>query len=156
MSTYRKVAATGAVLIGVALAGTGTAFAYWSTGGSGTGTATVATIQPLVVTQVPVQNLLAGKPTALVAKISNVNSFDISVAQHPVTLTPAVDKAHQACDLKNFVLTTPTPANPMVQANSSTDLVGGVVTMLNLPSVNQDVCQGATLTFSYTLSGSAK
>ncbi len=134
----------------VVLLGGGSAFAYWSSTGAGTGTATVATPDPLVISQTAVSGLYPGAAQELKGTVTNPNAFDVNV-MNDFTVTVAVDSDHAACGAANFEVVAPTAAAATIPAGAGVTFGGGSITMVNSPTVDQAPCYGAVLTLAFEL-----
>lgn len=145
------VAVAGGVLAVSATA----AFAYWTANGTGSGTAsTAAGSQPLTITADTFAGTAltpGGTAQAISGTVTNPNTFNV-----PFTLTaaPTVDSTHASagCLASWYTVSLTTPPTS-VAANSDVDFAG-TVALQNLPSTNQDACKGATVTVTYTATGS--
>jgi hypothetical protein len=144
-----------AVILGVvaAMAFSAAAVAYFTTGGSGTGSATVGTSSSALITQT--NTLAALYPTtsqAVNLDIKNTGSGSQFVgAVHLVSIT--ADGAHATCDVSssgaNAAFTmADVPVNATLAAGATTSKVGSLA--MNDTGVNQDSCQGATLTLTFS------
>ena len=152
----RKATITATIITGLIIAGTGTAVAYWTTGGHGTGTATVGTAKNLIITQTPVTGLIPGRPAALAGIIGNPSSFDVNLTHQALTVIPTIDRKHSKCRVDaNFRFVAPRILDMVVKAGGTARFGGGSIMLLNLPKVDQWVCQGATVTLDYQLNGGA-
>jgi hypothetical protein len=151
MRARRTLAVVVATLATVAVGTTGVAYAYWTMSGSGTGTVTVAEAKPLDITQVRVTGLFPGSPDEnLAVTVSNPNAFIADVTDYVLSVTGDVDKG--GCGFsENFALTPPEPHASTVPAKESISFNGGSIRMRNLASTDQNACQGATITLTYTL-----
>ena len=158
MRLSKKLAAL-AIAAGVAVTASA-AFAYWTTGGSGSGSATGgADLNNLTIVasqDVAADRLIPeGSAVSLQLAVTNINDYSVALHGHDVSIT--ADSL--MCD------TTPVPDswfslredtisnNDVVGANSSATLAASGVTleMNDDSTLNQDVCQGAAVTFSLSV-----
>lgn len=144
---------TVAIAAGAALvAGTGTAYAYWTTQGSGTGEATAGTTaagDAIQLTQdTPITGLYPGGPAAdIVVTATNPAAFHQVVGE--VTVTPTYPAA---CPASNWTLVNADDAfGNLAPAGESTQTVGTI--RLNETELNQDSCKGAVPTFAFSSAG---
>jgi hypothetical protein len=144
-----------AVILGVvaAMAFSAAAVAYFTTGGSGSGSATVGTSSSALITQT--NTLAALYPTtsqAVNLDIKNTGSGSQFVgAVHLVSI--AADTGHATCDVSssgaNAAFTmADVPVNATLAAGATTSKSGSLA--MNDTGVNQDSCQGATLTLTFS------
>ena len=155
MTFTKKTAfiATGAFVVAATVA---SALAFWTTTGTGSDTGTAATVGTLTVAV----NLADGShpgdgPTgaAITGTVTNNTSSAISVNQvagdplDTATHYVTVDALHSSCVLTDFTVTIDPIANAPVTlaANGgSTPFTGRLV--MSESGLNQNACQGATLT----------
>ena len=150
MLRLRRSTVVMALVLAAVLASATTAYAYFTASGSGTGTATVAAIKPLTITQVAVTGLLPGIAQNLKVTVSNSNAFSVSIAKQVLSVTPSVDNPRCVFS-KNFELVPPTIHETSVPPHGSVEFRAGSIKLINLPTQDQGVCQGATVTLRYTL-----
>jgi hypothetical protein len=162
-ATKRRVAALFSVIAVLAMAGA--AFAYFTSSGGGSGTGSVGTSQSdIVVHQTStVSNLLPGGPSEpLSGTLENTGSSNEYVTAVTAAVTGVSGgqtlAGHEACTAGMFQVTGTSTPGEDVKAGSST-LVGGGATswsglnvQLNDDGNNQDNCQGASITITYTAS----
>lgn len=142
--TSARILAVGLPL--AAVAATGAAFAFYTSGGSGTVTAgTSATeIAPVTLSSVPVNGLVPGDAITVDVKALNPN-LKTSVGVSTLTAS-AVTSNVPACNTVSGVTVSAAPT-AVVIAPSTTVKVGTVtVTMPNSATVDQSACKGAIFT----------
>jgi hypothetical protein len=125
----------------------GGAYAYWTSQGSGTGSATTGTTTALTITQSgTVANLIPGG-TAGALDVTASNSATFSQAIGNITATPTYPTG---CDASNWTITPVTNGPTTVNASSTSDVIHvATVALIDLPSVNQNACKGASITFAF-------
>jgi hypothetical protein len=150
----RKQKTVAALAIGaLGVAGTGVAYAYWTTSGSGSGSATSGTTAEGDAIQLsqttPIAGLYPGGPSAdIVVKAVNPAAFDQVVGE--VTVTPTWPAA---CGSSNWTLVNAPDAFGLLQAandtasDEATNVVGTIA--LNETGLNQDTCRSVTPTFAF-------
>lgn len=144
-----------AVILGVvaAMAFSAAAVAYFTTGGSGSGSATVGTSSSALITQT--NTLAALYPTTSQAVNLNIkNTGTGSQFVNKVHLESiAVDATHPTCDVSSsganaaFTMADVTVGETLA-AGATTSKSGSLA--MNDTGVNQDSCQGATLTLTFS------
>lgn len=144
-----------AVILGVvaAMAFSAAAVAYFTTGGSGSGSATVGTSSSALITQT--NTLAALYPTtsqAVNLNIKNTGSGSQFVNKvHLESIT--ADTTHSTCDVSSsganaaFTMADVTVGETLA-AGATTSKSGSLA--MNDTGVNQDSCQGATLTLTFS------
>jgi hypothetical protein len=152
----KKVVAVG-LAAGLALGVAGAAFAYFSSTGSGTGSGLVGSTEAVTVNQTGIvyngpgdagTDLLPGATATVSFSITNGGGNQYVNAIHLASWTS--DKA--GCDSTDDPgwITMPDVSVAADEPNGTTAVANqGTITFNDL-GVNQDVCQGASLTFSYT------
>jgi len=152
LSKKRVVLAT---IVAVALAiASGVAYAYFTATGAGSGSATVGNATAIVLTPTISGTLYpAGAPASVSVVVKNNGSGAQHVnAIHLASITP--DALHSTCVTSIGA----GPANAFTMADvsvASTIAAGGTTTkvgslQMNDTTINQDGCQGATLTLNLT------
>ncbi len=144
---------TAVVLIAgaLALSGASAAFAYWSVQGSGHSTAQVAQVKSLLVDVDDIHGLILDKTVPIHGVIHNPNDFPASLHGLHITMKTTMDAGHVMCALQNFGIVAPTfTPDSSVPANGDLRLTNGFITLVN-SSKDQSMCEGAQLTFDYTL-----
>jgi len=138
-----------------ALAISGVAFAYWTTGGSGEATGTTGTGTGVTVTQsgtitgmVPggaaqAVNFVIGNPATTPQYIATVTVAFVSV-------TDAEDEVVAGCTGADFTLVQPTAINAQVIAGNTTYAPSGASIAMNNLATNQDACKDGTVNLSLT------
>lgn len=151
LSRKRALIALGCTIAAVAA---GAAYAYFTTTGSGTGTATVGSSSAVTLHATVSSSLYPGASSPVSFTVDNPSSG----AQRVGTISLAsitVDAGHSTCSV---VTTGGTPdfSMPAVAVNKTfasgsgqAVTPSGTLTM-NDTGVNQDACQGATLTLHLT------
>jgi hypothetical protein len=138
----------------IALAAAGTAIAFFTSSGSGTGTAAVGSSSPVTLHANISSNLYPGSSSPVTFTVDNPSSGSQRVGT--ITLASiSVDAGHSSCSTTigggNPDFTMPAVAVNKVfgPGNGQSVTPGGTLTM-NETGVNQDACQGATLTLNLT------
>lgn len=142
--TSARILAVGLPL--VAVAATGAAFAFYTSGGSGTVTAgtSAATVDPITLSSVPVDGLVPGGVITVDVLATNPNATT-SVGVSTLT-AGAVTSGDAACNTVSGVTVSATPTSVVI-APGTTSKVGTItVTMPNSPTVDQSACKGKTFT----------
>ncbi len=147
MNSRKMLGALGCV---VALAATGAAVAYFTSSGSGTGTAAVGSSSSVTLHATLSSSLYPGSSTPVTLTVDNPSSGAQRVGT--VTLSSiSVDAGHSTCSTTisggNPDFTMPAVAVNKVfpSGNGQSVTPTGTLTM-NDTGLNQDACQGATLT----------
>jgi hypothetical protein len=129
------------------------AVAYFTSGGSGSGSATVGTASTATITQTNTLGALfpaTSQPVNLDIKNTGTGSQFVNKV-HLDSIT--ADAAHAACDVSSsganaaFTMADVTVGETL--AAGATTSKSGTLTM-NDTGVNQDSCQGATLTLTFS------
>ena len=144
-----------AAIIAVALAiASGVAYAYFTATGAGTGSATVGSATTIQLTPTITGTLYPGGTAASVSVVVKNNGGGAQYVNtiHLASITP--DAGHSAC----VTTVGAGPANAFTMADVSvvttlapagtTTKVGSL--QMNDTTINQDACQGATLTLNLT------
>jgi hypothetical protein len=144
-----------AVILGIiaAMAFSAAAVAYFTTGGSGSGSATVGTSSSAQITQT--NTLAALYPTTAQSVNLNIkNTGSGSQFVNKVHLDSiAADTGHASCDVSSsganpaFTMADVT-VNQTIAAGATVSKSGSLA--MNDTGVNQDSCQGATLTLTFS------
>jgi hypothetical protein len=140
----------GIVAVGVA----GVALAYFTSSGSGTGTAAVGSSSAVTLHATISSNLYPGSSSPVSLTVDNPSSG----AQRVGTVTLAsisVDAGHSTCSTTisggNPDFTMPAVAvNKVFQPGNGQSVTPSGTLTMNETGVNQDACQGATLTLHLT------
>jgi hypothetical protein len=148
--TKKKVlSALGAVAILAIAAG---AYAYFSTSGSGTATATVGTSSALIIKGTVTGNLFPGSSSPVTLTVDNPSSGQQQLGT--VTLEKiTADAGHSSCSVvttggnPDFTMPDIVVNKVFGPGNGQAVTPTGTLTM-NDTGVNQDACQGATLTLA--------
>jgi hypothetical protein len=138
----------------VALAATGAAIAYFTSSGSGTGSASVGSSSPVTLHATISSNLYPGSSSPVTFTVDNPSSGSQRVGT--ITLSSiSVDSGHSGCSATisggnpDFSMPAVTVNKVFGSGNGQSVTPGGTLTM-NETGVNQDACQGATLTLNLT------
>lgn len=149
ISRRRVLAALGCT---IALAATGAAIGYFTSSGSGTGTATVGSSSAVTLHATISSNLYPGSSSPVAITVDNPSSG----SQHVGTITLSsisADSGHSGCSTAisggnpDFTMPAVTVNKVFAPGNGQSVTPGGTLTM-NETGVNQDACQGATLTLN--------
>jgi hypothetical protein len=149
LTKKRVVATLGAIgILGIAAG----AYAYFTTTGSGTATATVGTSSALVIKGTVTGNLYPGSSSPVTLTVDNPSSGKQRIGT--ITLEKiTADAGHSSCSV---VTTGGNPDFTMAEVvvnkvygpgNGQAVTPSGTLAM-NETGVNQDACQGATLTLT--------
>jgi hypothetical protein len=154
MSWITKKRALVALGCTFALAAAGVAFAYFTSTGSGTGTATVGSSSAVTLHATISSNLYPGASSPVTLTVDNPSSGSQRVGT--VTLASiSVDSGHSSCSTTisganpDFTMPAVTVNQVFGPGNGQSVTPAGTLTM-NETGVNQDACQGATLTLHLT------
>jgi hypothetical protein len=145
----KRSAGIAAVVVG--LLGAGVAFAAWTSNGTGTGTATATSATPLVISQTASASGLY--PTGQVSvpfTVKNNNPYSVTLATAKASGF-SVDAAHSGCSVSALSGVDMTPTD-VLTAGSTSAAKNMVITMDNTAV---DACQGATFTFTITVTGAS-
>jgi hypothetical protein len=136
----------------VALAAVGVAVAYFTSSGSGTGSAAVGSSSPVTLHATISSNLYPGSSSPVSFTVDNPSSGSQRVGT--ITLSSiSVDAGHSGCSTAigggnpDFSMPAVTVNKVFAPGNGQSVTPGGTLTM-NETGVNQDACQGATLTLN--------
>lgn len=137
-----------------ALAVAGVALAYFTTSGSGTGNATVGSSSAVTLHATVSSNLYPGTSSPVGFTVDNPSSGSQRVGT--ITLSSiTVDAAHSTCSTTisggnpDFSMPAVAVNKVFAAGNSQSVTQTGTLTM-NETGVNQDACQGATVTLHLT------
>ncbi len=158
----RKLAAVAAGTT-LAIAGAGAAYAYWSVSGSGEGEARATSASPLTITRgVTTAQLAPDRTGDLVVVVNNPNAFPVSYAGlSSVTFAKAVEPSadgsgadRPSCTAALAALESrgpfSTPRTELAAGESRSFTYPASIYMQNLPTTNQNACQGAEFVFAVT------
>jgi len=150
-SKKRVTAAIGCI---VALVSAAAAFAYFTSSGSGTGSAAVGSSSAVTLHATISSNLYPGSSSPVSLTVDNPSSGSQRVGT--VTLSSiTVDAGHSTCSTAisggnpDFAMPAVTVNKVFPPGNGQSVTPSGTLTM-NETGVNQDACQGATLTLHLT------
>lgn len=142
-----------AVVTGVAvtMAGTGLAYAYWTSGGSGSGSAATGTTQGITINQLStVTNLSPGAtPQALSGDFDNANSSSVYVGS-VTAVVASTDKP--LCDVSNYQINGTAPVNSEIPSGNGVGSWSGLTIKMLDTAVNQDACKNAVVSIAYSSS----
>ena len=134
----------------IALAATGAAVAYFTSTGTGTGTAAVGSSSPVTLNATISSSLYPGSSSPVSFTVDNPSSGSQRVGT--ITLSSiSVDAGHSTCSTTisggnpDFTMPAVTVNKVFGSGNGQSVTQSGTLTM-NETGVNQDACQGATLT----------
>jgi hypothetical protein len=133
-----------------ALALAGAAYAYFSSTGSGTGTATVGSSSTLTLHATVSSSLYPGASSPVSFTVDNPSSGSERVGTISLSSITA-DAGHSTCSTvitggnPDFTMAAVTVNHTFAPGNGQTVTPTGTLAM-NETGVNQDACQGATLT----------
>ena len=154
-TTKRSIAvAAAAVLL---LGGGGAAYAYWTSGGTGSGTAATGVSVDITVVQAnDITNLRpGGAAQTLHGTFTNPDTAPVAIT----AVTPAITSVVKApgapagaCTADDYVLGGTITFTGPIAVNDTTTWTGATIQFDNDPAANQDGCQGATVTVTYTVS----
>jgi len=137
-----------------ALALAGVAFAYFTSSGSGTGTATVGSSSAVTLHASISSNLFPGSSSPVSFTVDNPSSGVQRVGT--VSLSSiSVDGAHSSCSTTisggnpDFTMAA-VPVNQVFPPGNGQSVSATGTLAMNETGVNQDGCQGATLTLHLT------
>ena len=142
----------------VVLLSAAAAFAYWSTSGTGTGTAATGTSAPITVNQTTAVTAMgpgvAGQN--LSGTFTNTTAGPVYVATVTASIDEVTPTTGNTCAATNYAIANPEstvgaeiPVGTGVGSWGTTDTP--TIAFVNSPTVNQDGCQGATVTITYTI-----
>lgn len=144
-----KALVAGVALVG--LAGTGTAYAYWTTSGSGTGSATTGTSAAVSLTQLGTTSGLVpgGSSVAVDFNINNPASTNqyvtsVSVAVNS-TWSARADSNLPACTAGDFTIVQPTATYGDLTPGDHAYRPSGASIALNNGVGNQDNCKSVSV-----------
>ncbi|HYH52592.1 MAG TPA: hypothetical protein VD761_00525 [Solirubrobacterales bacterium] len=128
------------------------AYAYFTTTGSGTATATVGTASAVTLKGTVTGNLYPGSSSAVALTVDNPSSGKQRVGTISLEKITA-DAGHSGCSVlisggnPDFTMADVVVNKTFAPGNGQAVTPGGTLTM-NDTGVNQDACQGATLTLT--------
>jgi hypothetical protein len=137
------VAAAGIIAVGGA-----TALAYWTTTGSGSGgAATAGSDTAMTIAQAgAITGLVPGGPAGTL-NATVTNSTVTSAQIGDITATPTYPAG---CGAANWTITHTTNGPTTVAGNSTSPSVSvATVALIDLPTVDQNACKNATVTFTF-------
>jgi hypothetical protein len=138
----------------IAVVAAGVAFAYFTSSGSGTGTATVGSSSAVTLHASISSNLFPGSSSPVTLTVDNPSSGVQRVGT--VSLSSiSVDGAHSGCSTTigggnpDFTMAS-VPVNQVFPPGNGQSVSATGTLAMNETGVNQDACQGATLTLHLT------
>jgi hypothetical protein len=135
--------AVGVVALTLVAAG---AYAFWTGGGSGTGSGTAGTSATVTLTGTVAPGLAPATSRAVTLTAANADDAPIYVTTvHLVGVT--VDGAHAGCVTSAFTMADVTVGVNVPAGATAAALTDGSLAMADT-GINQDACQGATLTLA--------
>jgi hypothetical protein len=138
----------------LAVAFAAVAYAYFTSNGSGTGTASVGTASAVTLKATVTSSLYPGSSSPVSFTVDNPSSGSQRVGTISLT-SISVDSGHSACSTAlgggnpDFSMPAVTVNKTFAPGNGQAVTQTGTLTM-NETGVNQDACQGATLTLNLT------
>jgi hypothetical protein len=155
MRALNKKIVTGAVAGTIVLAGSGVAYAYWTTAGQGSAQAvTTAGAAKLIVQQKgTVTNLYPGGPAQpVVGTVINDAQNSVFVRQVEVKVS-GVLPAGTGCDASDYSIPTSTiVVEKEIASKGLVEFSGAPIQFNNKPGENQDDCKGATVYLQFVVS----
>jgi hypothetical protein len=154
MSLITKRRALTALACTSALAVAGVAFAYFTSSGSGTGTASVGSSAPVTLHATVTSSLYPGTSSPVSFTVDNPSPGSQRVGTISLD-SITVDAAHSACSTTinggnpDFSMPAVTVNKVFATGSGQSVTQTGTLTM-NETGVNQDACQGATVTLHLT------
>lgn len=137
-----------------ALAVAGAAFAYFTSSGSGTGSAAVGSSSSVTLHATITSSLFPGSSSPVTFTVDNPSSGVQRVGT--VSLASiSTDAGHSSCSTKltgenpDFTMA-PVPVNQVFTSGNGQAVSATGTLAMNETGVNQDACQGATLTLHLT------
>lgn len=154
MRKYSKRTLAAATVGAVAVSGV--ALAYWTSGGSGTGTAATGDVLPVTVTQTSTISGLAPGLAAvtLSGNFDNPNAGPVHVSGVTATVSSVTLAAGAvgSCDATDYTVGGTAPVNAEVASGTAKGAWTGLTLAFNNKATNQDGCKGATVTLTYAAS----
>lgn len=148
----RRVSVTLGCICAVAVAGV--ALAYFTTTGSGTGTASAGSSSAVTLHGTVASNLYPGTSSSVSFTVDNPSSGSERVGTISLS-SITVDAGHSTCSTAisggnpDFTMPAVTVNHTFSSGNGQSVTPTGTLTM-NETGLNQDACQGATLTLHLT------
>lgn len=145
----RRPAVIALITLGAIVAGGTAAYAYWTTQGTGTGTATTGSVEEVTVLQENTPSGLypGGPGVGINGTIVNDNDTDVNVGGLTAVVTATTAAG---CEADDYIIEgTAVLGSNLIQENATTTWTGLTV-RLDETGLNQDACQGAGITITYT------
>jgi hypothetical protein len=132
----------------VLVAGSTTAYAFWTSGGTGAGTAAAGTTAAVTVNQTSAAIADLG-PGVAAEPLSGTFTTTGGKPAYVAQVTPVVTStSNVGCTAADFTVTLPTATNAEVV--SGTAWSGASIVFKDSATVNQDACKGVTVNIGYT------
>lgn len=146
MKQRDKAAAILVSAAGLAFLGTGTAYAFWTTGGSGTGTADVGVDLPLTSAEASAPGQLYPGGPALngTVQVTNPNAFPVKVTG--ITFSPA-GTTDPDCTITGVSFASSSALHVVIASGATTP----VPYTVSMGTTSSSGCQGAAFTAPFTL-----
>jgi len=132
--------------------GAGAAFAYFSSSGTGAGSASTGTLQAVTVaaaTATPTTPLRPGGAGDVTLKVTNPNSYDVTLVSVTGAGSITADGGHPGCTTTGVTFIDQTGLSTTIPAGSTTAVdVPGAAAMSTASSAG---CQGATFSIPVTI-----
>lgn len=161
MIKVNKVAVAGLAVGAAVVAGSGVAYAYWTSSGSvdGSSTTTNPASNVIVVAQTTgASNLAPGHAAETLSgtvtnPLTSANNFYVTqVVASIKSVTKAQGAAAGTCDATDYTLSNATMSVGSDLAPGDSANFTGATLAFNDKASNQDQCKGATVTITYTAS----
>ena len=144
--TSARILAVGLPL--AAVAATGAAFAFYTSGSSTTTSGDAAAgVDPIVLTAPAIDGLVPGKEISVDVQAENPNATT-SVGVSTLEATVTSDDAD--CNAVSGATAVATPLDVVIEPGDTVTVGSVKVTMANDPDTNQDACKGKTFTVTLT------
>ena len=132
--------------------GAGAAFAYFSSSGTGAGSASTGTLQAVTVavtTVTPTTPLRPGGVGDVTLKVTNPNSYDVTLVSVTGAGSITADARHPGCTTTGVTFTDQTGLSTTIPAATTTtvDLPGAA----SMSTASSAGCQGATFSIPVTI-----
>jgi predicted phage tail protein len=155
MRRRRMLLALTAIIVSI---GSGTAYGYFTASASahGTGqasTGTMATVTIAATAGTPGTPLLPGGTGDVTLKITNPNSFSVSLVSVTGSGTVTADGLHPGCTTTGVTFNAPSPSGPTLPisiAASSTQQID-IPGAASMSAASVSACQGATFSIPVTI-----
>jgi hypothetical protein len=132
--------------------GAGASYAYFTSSGAGTGSASTGTMQTATLaatTDSPNTPLLPGGAADVTLKVTNPNSFAVTLVSVTGTGTITADGGHTGCTTTGVAFTDQAGLTISIPASGTTSVhLAGAAAM---SAASSSGCQGATFTIPVTI-----